>query len=128
MERPKGADANVLRCRLPPLVNKPKFVVEAKTPIWSPWRVVLLADLFHMNIEEKDPAGALVAAGRRIGHVHFVDSNRRPAGFGHIDFAPIATALKAIGYTGYASAEALPYPDSDQAAKLTIEAYRRNFR
>ena len=86
--------------------------------------VVLLADLFHMNIEESDIAAALRAGGRRIGHVHFVDSNRRPAGCGHIDYRPIAAALRAIGYEGYASAEALPYPDPDEAARRTIEAFR----
>lgn len=87
--------------------------------------VKLLCDLFHMNIEEVDVAAALTAAGPAVGHVHFVDSNRRPAGMGHLDFAPIVAALRGIGYTGYLSAEALPYPDSDAAAKQTIEAYRK---
>lgn len=90
--------------------------------------VVLLADLFHMNIEEADIAAAIRAGGKHIGHVHFVDSNRRPAGLGHLDFAPIAAALAEIGYDRYASAEALPYPDSDAAARQTIAAFRRSFR
>lgn len=89
--------------------------------------VRLLADLFHMNIEETDPAAALRAGGRHIGHLHFVDSNRRPAGCGHLDFGPIVTALREIGYSGYASAEALPWPDSDAAARQTIETFRRVF-
>jgi sugar phosphate isomerase/epimerase len=89
--------------------------------------VVLLADLFHMNIEESDIAAALRAGGRQIGHLHFVDSNRRPAGCGHLDYRPIAEALRAIGYEHYASAEALPYPDSDEAARRTIEAFRTYF-
>jgi sugar phosphate isomerase/epimerase len=55
--------------------------------------VKLLADLFHMNIEEQDSASALVAAGADVGHLHFVDSNRRPAGCGHIDYAPIVAGL-----------------------------------
>jgi sugar phosphate isomerase/epimerase len=86
--------------------------------------VALLADLFHMNIEESDIADALRAGGRHVGHLHFVDSNRRPAGCGHIDYRPVADALRAIGYSGYASAEALPYPDPDAAARRTIEAFR----
>ena len=90
--------------------------------------VRLLADLFHMNIEEADSAAALRAAGKHVGHVHFVDSNRRPAGLGHIDYAPIAAALEEIGYDGYASAEAFPYPDSDAAARQTIAAFRKFFR
>ena len=86
--------------------------------------VVLLADLFHMNIEETDVAAALRAGGRNIGHVHFVDSNRRPAGRGHLDFEPIVAALRDIGYQGYLSAEALPYPTPWEAAQQTIATYR----
>lgn len=84
----------------------------------------LLADLFHMQIEETDVAAALVHAGDLVGHVHFVDSNRRPVGCGHIDFRPIIAALRTIGYAGYLSAEALPHPDPEAAAQQTIDAYR----
>lgn len=87
--------------------------------------VRLLADLFHMNIEETNIAAALQQAGSAVGHVHFVDSNRRPAGSGHLDYAPIIAALKGIGYSGYLSAEALPWPDSQRAALQTIESFRK---
>lgn len=90
--------------------------------------VKLLADLFHMNIEERDLAEAIRSAGRSIGHVHLADSNRRPAGCGHTDFAPVGAALQEIGYSGYISAEAFPFPDSRGAAEATIDAYRRYFR
>jgi sugar phosphate isomerase/epimerase len=90
--------------------------------------VRLLADLFHMNIEEVDLPAAIRRGADKIGHLHFVDSNRRPAGCGHLDFAPIAAALGEIRYAGFASAEALPYPDSLGAARLTIDAYRRYFQ
>jgi sugar phosphate isomerase/epimerase len=89
--------------------------------------VKLLADLFHMNIEESDIPAALKLGANRIGHIHFVDSNRRPPGCGHTDFRPIAAALREIGYTGYASAEAFPWPDPDHAAQITIDAFRRLF-
>ena len=89
--------------------------------------VLLLADLFHMNIEESDLPAAIRAGKGYIGHVHFVDSNRRPAGMGHLDLGPIAAALGETGYDRFASAEALPYPDPDAAAKQTIETYRRFF-
>ncbi len=93
----------------------------------SSGNVKLLCDLFHMNIEEADIAAALRAAGPALGHVHFVDSNRRAAGFGHLDYRPVAEALKAIGYAGYLSAEALPLPDPDAAAVQTMAAFRRWF-
>lgn len=86
--------------------------------------VRLLADLFHMNIEEADMAEAIRLAGDAIGHVHFVDSNRWAAGFGHIDFPPILAALKEIRYERYLSAEALPRPDSRTAAEQTIASFR----
>lgn len=86
--------------------------------------VRLLADLFHMQIEETSLGAALEQGGRTIGHVHFVDSNRRPAGCGHLDYRPVVAALETIGYSGYVSAEALPWPDSQQAAAQTMRAYR----
>jgi sugar phosphate isomerase/epimerase len=89
--------------------------------------VVLLADLFHMNIEEQNIADALRSGGKHIGHVHFVDSNRRPAGCGHMDYTPIAAALKEIDYQGYACAEAFPYPDPQSAAEATMRAYQQYF-
>ena len=89
--------------------------------------VKLLADLFHMNIEEANMPEAIRASAGQIGHVHFVDSNRRPAGLGHLDFPSIVAALRAVGFDGFASAEALPYPDSDAAALQTITAFRKCF-
>ncbi|MCM2374349.1 sugar phosphate isomerase/epimerase family protein [Aporhodopirellula aestuarii] len=90
--------------------------------------VKLLADLFHMNIEEANVADALRQGADAIGHIHFVDSNRRAAGLGHTDFEPIAAALRDIKYDGYLCAEAFPLPDSKTAAEKTIEAFNRLFR
>ena len=84
----------------------------------------LLADLFHMNIEEKDSAAALTQAGASVGHVHFADSNRHAAGGGHTDFGPVFAALKAENYSGYLSAEVFPRPDAHAAATATINAFR----
>jgi sugar phosphate isomerase/epimerase len=89
--------------------------------------VVLLADLFHMNIEETDVAAA-IRAGGWVGHVHFADSNRRPVGLGHTDLAPVVAALHDIGYDGYVSAECLPYPDPEAAARQTMTSFRKCFR
>lgn len=90
--------------------------------------VKVLADLFHMNIEETHIANAIRQGPGYIAHVHFVDSNRKAAGLGHLDFAPIAKALKDIDYHGYASAEAFPLPDAKTAAAKTMEAFKKHFR
>ncbi|MEO1843802.1 MAG: sugar phosphate isomerase/epimerase family protein [Akkermansiaceae bacterium] len=85
---------------------------------------VLLADLFHMNIEEPDLGEALRAAGPKVGHVHFADSNRQAIGFGHTEMTSVLAALREIGYDGYLSAEIFPLPDPDTAARQTIRAFR----
>jgi sugar phosphate isomerase/epimerase len=87
--------------------------------------VKLLADLFHLNIEEANIADAIRRAGANIGHVHFADSNRWAAGFGHIDFASIVAALRELDYQGYLSAEVLSLPDAETAASMTIKTFRK---
>lgn len=89
--------------------------------------IKLLADLFHMNIEEENLEESILNWGKYIGHVHFADSNRRPMGFGHTAMKEIAAALKTVGYKGYASAEAFPYPSPDKAAEQTILEFKKWF-
>lgn len=86
--------------------------------------VKLLADLFHMNIEEANIADAIRAGGKHIGHLHLADSNRRPAGLGHMNYEPIVQAVRDIGFAGYFGAEAFPYPNPDEAAKQTVKRFR----
>jgi sugar phosphate isomerase/epimerase len=104
------------------LLNRVEDVLPFIRPLGT--NVKILADLFHMSIEEANIAQAIRQAGEHLGHVHLADSNRRPAGFGHTDFRPIFTALKDVGYDGFISAEALPYPDSERAAEQTLRAFR----
>ena len=89
--------------------------------------ILLLCDLFHMNIEEADMAGALRLSGDKLGHVHFADSNRQAVGLGHTEFASIAEALSQMNYHGYVSAEIFPQPDSDAAAKQTMTSFQHWF-
>ena len=57
-------------------------------------------DTFHMNIEEKHQAAAIRKAGKLLGHFHACGSDRGTPGNDHIDWKPIAAALKAIKYKG----------------------------
>jgi sugar phosphate isomerase/epimerase len=63
------------------------------------------ADSYHMNIEEADPAAALLAAGPFIGHVQASDSNRLEPGAGHVDWPLFGATLRAIGYDGPVAVE-----------------------
>jgi sugar phosphate isomerase/epimerase len=77
--------------------------------------IAIMADFFHMNIEEADIAASIRAARERIVYVHVADSNRLQPGRGHLDFTPGFRALKEIGYDGWLGIECRvegPYEDA----------------
>jgi sugar phosphate isomerase/epimerase len=84
----------------------------------------LMLDLFHMNIEDVSIEDGLRQAGDRLWHVHIADSSRRYPGSGHLDYDSIFATLADMGYGGYVSAEILPLPDPDTAARKTAEFLR----
>jgi sugar phosphate isomerase/epimerase len=60
----------------------------------------VMADTFHMSIEEDDPPDALRRTETWLGHVHLADSNRLQPGVGHTDFGATFSALREIGFDG----------------------------
>ena len=62
--------------------------------------VKLHLDTFHMNIEEKNQAAAIIKAGKHLAHFHACGSDRGTPGNDHIDWVPIVKALKKIKYKG----------------------------
>jgi D-psicose/D-tagatose/L-ribulose 3-epimerase len=62
--------------------------------------VALHLDTFHMNIEEKNQAAAILKAGKYLGHFHACGSDRGTPGGDHIDWVPIVKALKKVKYKG----------------------------
>ncbi len=74
--------------------------------------VKIMADTFHMNIEERDIPEAIRMAGNNLINVHIADSNRCSVGRGHINFKALIKALKEINYQYALTLEPLP-PVSD---------------
>lgn len=62
--------------------------------------VGVMADLFHMSIEEADIPSSLYMVRDRLLHVHIADNTREAAGMGHTDFASALRMLNNIGYQG----------------------------
>ncbi len=87
--------------------------------------VRILADTFHMNIEEPSIYGSLIIAKSEIEHIHFSDSNRLAPGLGHSNFKEILRVLQSTGYDGYITFEILPYPSAEESEKLSIEYVKR---
>ncbi len=90
-------------------------------------RIGILADCFHMNIEEPIIDESIYRYSKLIKHMHFADSNRLAPGYGHIDFNRIIGVLKKIKYTGFISFEMLPLPDPITSAKKGIEFIKNLF-
>jgi len=75
----------------------------------------ILADTFHMNIEESAIPQSIQECGSLLSHLHIADSNRHYPGAGHIQFAEIFEALHDISYQGYISGEMLLLPTENDA-------------
>jgi sugar phosphate isomerase/epimerase len=63
-----------------------------------------------------------------FAHFHANDSNLKGPGFGKVDFRPIATALKEVGYAGYVSVEVFQIEEGPELiAKRSLEYLRQMF-
>jgi len=84
----------------------------------------LMADLFHMNLEDKSMEESFRKASPYLEHIHLCDSNRCPPGMGVFDFPRIIDIIKDTGYRGYVSAEVFQEPDQYSAIAMTSKALR----
>lgn len=85
--------------------------------------VGVMADTYHMNIEETNMGDALRNVGNKLFYVHIADSNRAAPGRGHIDFDDVARALRDINYDGWVSMELLPAAANPFSGKICEEFY-----
>jgi sugar phosphate isomerase/epimerase len=68
----------------------------------------IMADTFHMNVEERSIPGAIRDFGALLNHVHLSDSNRLAPGLGHVDFTDVLQTLRDVGYGGGLAFELIP--------------------
>lgn len=81
--------------------------------------VKILADVFHMNIEEIDMADSIIRNGNYIAHVHIADSNRRAPGMGHMEYESVLKALEKVRYRGNLTME-MDYQQFDDKGRNVI--------
>jgi D-psicose/D-tagatose/L-ribulose 3-epimerase len=89
------------------LLNKIAMAVDLVEQVNVP-SVAVMADLFHMNIEERSHAEALKLAAPYLIHVHIADNTREAAGLGMTDFKAVMRTLLEIEYKGPITMEFLP--------------------
>src|SRR5581483_4341653 len=88
--------------------------------------VALHLDVKAMSTEPGPIVDLIRRHGRRAGHFHANDPNRRGPGFGEIDFGPIFAALVQSGYNRWVSVEVFDFsPDPETVARGSIEYMRR---
>ena len=87
-------------------------------------QIGVMADFFHMNIEEADIPAAIRANADHLVYVHVADSNRLQPGRGHLDFRPGFRALKEIGYDGPLAIECRVDGPYDIAIRDAVEHIR----
>jgi sugar phosphate isomerase/epimerase len=67
--------------------------------------VAVMADTFHMSIEEGDPARSLREAAPYVRHIQLGDTNRLEPGAGHLDWAALLDVLDDTSYDGWMAME-----------------------
>jgi D-psicose/D-tagatose/L-ribulose 3-epimerase len=84
--------------------------------------VGVMLDTFHMNMEEFDLAASIRLAGSKLVHFQANENNRGFIGSGHIDWAEVARALLAIGYSGPITLE--PFRRDDERPGIPLAQWR----
>ena len=83
-------------------------------------RVGVLLDTFHMNMEEKDIAAAIVSARDHLVHFHVSDNDRGVPGSGHVPWPEVRRGLSDIGYDRWIVAEMFVVAGNPASADLNI--------
>ena len=78
-------------------VNIAADAVKLSKAVDSPYFKVHL-DTFHMNIEEKNQADAIIATGDYLHHVHCCENDRGTPGTGPVDWDGVFGALAQVNY------------------------------
>jgi len=86
----------------------------------------------HLDVKamcsEGKPVPAIIRSVKvqDVGHFHVNDPNLYGPGMGEVDYAPIAEAVRDLGYDKWLSVEPFKYdPDPETVAKKSIEYLRR---
>lgn len=101
------------------LVNTADDVCRLVADIAHPAARVML-DGFHMNIEERDPEGAIRRAGSQLVHLQISENHRGIPGTGTTPWAAYRRGLDAIGYKGVVSIESFTPENKELAGAVCI--------
>ena len=110
-------------------LSRQEQVAEIIEAAGCPPGIALMADFFHMNIEEVDPPAALRAVAEHLKHAHLADNTRKEPGTGTLDFKANFAALKAVGFDGYGALECgIADDEPERALAETLAFLKKTYR
>ncbi|MCV9885141.1 sugar phosphate isomerase/epimerase family protein [Metabacillus halosaccharovorans] len=83
-------------------------------------RLKVMADFFHMSIEEENIDQTISEYANFIGYYHLADSNRYQPGKGHTDFQSYIKSIQQTKYQGYLSFECGLKGDVYEALQVSL--------
>lgn len=101
------------------LINTVNQALEALDPLLGNG-VGLALDTYHLNIEEQNPASAILAAGEHCHVMQVCGNDRGPVGPDHTDWPAILDALDTINYTGPLTLESFTADNDTIATAASI--------
>ncbi len=88
-------------------------------------QIGILADVFHINIEESNTFQAIICTKGMLKHIQLGDNNRLLPGEGQFDFKQFFKAVNQIEYSGYLAFECIAPIGQKQPLKTSIK-YLKN--
>ncbi len=129
----RAEDRGVVLCFEPLATEETNFVNTAAEGIrfaekfGSPAMSIIL-DVKAMCAESKPIPQIIRESAGNFAYFHANDRNLKGPGFGDVDFAPIAAALRDVGYDGTVSVEVFKFEEGPEViATKSIEYLRRVF-
>jgi sugar phosphate isomerase/epimerase len=108
-------------------INTAAEAIDFVTPFNSPAFKIIL-DVKAMCAEAKTIPQIIRESWPHFAHFHANDKNLKGPGFGDVDFQPIATTLREVGYIGYVSVEVFKFEEGPEViARQSLEYLKRVF-
>ncbi|WP_081743402.1 sugar phosphate isomerase/epimerase family protein [Arthrobacter sp. H20] len=101
------------------LINTVEQALDALGPLLGPV-VGLALDTYHLNIEERSSADAIIRAGAHLVHVQVCGNDRGAPGGDQTDWTGILAALDTVGYQGPLNIESFTSHNSSIATAASI--------
>ncbi|KRQ87619.1 D-tagatose 3-epimerase [Caloramator mitchellensis] len=101
------------------MINRVEQAVEIIDLVGSKY-IRVMADFYHMNIEEADISVTISKYKDYIKYYHLSDSNRHQPGLGHINFKTYLGLINSFGFDGFLSIECALYGEGREPLEKSI--------